>query len=103
MPGPAICVPTGSADQMTTRRIGVSCLPRMRAVVVIPTLNACALLAEAVASIERQTVPVELVVVDNGSTDGTLQMLEERFPGADVVRNAENMGFGPAVNRGAAR
>lgn len=75
----------------------------MRAVVVIPTLNACALLAEAVDSIERQTVPLELVVVDNGSTDGTLQMLEEQFPRVSVVRNAENMGFGRAVNRGAAR
>ena len=40
----------------------------MRAVVVIPTLNACGLLAEAVASIEAQTVPVEIIVVDNAST-----------------------------------
>ncbi len=54
---------------------------RMRAVVVIPTLNACGLLAEAVASIEAQTVPVEIIVVDNASSDGTLEMLATRFRG----------------------
>ena len=75
----------------------------MRAVVVIPTLNACGLLAEAVASVEAQTVPVEIVVVDNASSDGTLEMLAARFPRVTVVRNTENLGFGRAVNRGAAR
>ena len=74
----------------------------MRAVVVIPTLNACGLLAEAVASIEAQTVPVETIVVDNASSDGTLEMLAARFPQVAVVRNTENLGFGRAVNRGAA-
>jgi N-acetylglucosaminyl-diphospho-decaprenol L-rhamnosyltransferase len=74
----------------------------MRAVVVIPTLNACELLAEAVASIEAQTVPVDTIVVDNASSDGTLEMLSARFPRVSVVRNTENLGFGRAVNRGAA-
>ncbi len=74
----------------------------MRAVVVIPTLNACELLAEAVASVEAQTVPVEIVVVDNASSDGTLEVLATRFPRVTVVRNPENFGFGRAVNRGAA-
>lgn len=74
----------------------------MRAVVVIPTLNASALLAEALASIEAQTVPVEVIVVDNASTDGTLEMLATRFSRLTVIRNEENIGFGRAVNRGAA-
>jgi N-acetylglucosaminyl-diphospho-decaprenol L-rhamnosyltransferase len=74
----------------------------MRAVVVIPTLDACALLAEALASLEAQSVPFDVVVVDNASSDGTLEMLAARFPGVTVVRNEENLGFGRAVNRGAA-
>lgn len=74
----------------------------MRAVVVIPTLNARELLAETLASIEAQTVPAEIVVVDNASSDGTGEMLAERFPRVTVVRNSENLGFGRAVNRGAA-
>ena len=74
----------------------------MRAVVVIPTLNARELLAEAVASLEAQTVPVEIVVVDNASSDGTAEMLADRFPRVTVVENVENFGFGRAVNRGVA-
>ena len=72
----------------------------MRPVVVIPTFNARDLLEEALGSIEAQTVPVEIVVVDNASTDGTLELLADRFPQVTVVRNSSNMGFGRAVNRG---
>ena len=74
----------------------------MRAVVVIPTLNARELLAEAIASVEAQTVPVQIIVVDNASSDGTAEMLADRFPQATVVPNEENLGFGRAVNRGVA-
>ena len=73
----------------------------MRAVAVIPTLNACELLSAAVASLEAQTVPVEVVVVDNASSDGSREMLAARYPHVIVVPNAENLGFGRAVNRGA--
>ena len=62
---------------------------RVRAVVVIPTFNARDLLADALASIETQTVPAEIVVVDNASTDGTVEMLEARFPRVTVVRNPD--------------
>jgi GT2 family glycosyltransferase len=74
----------------------------MRAVVVIPTLNASGLLAKAVASLEAQAAHVKIVVADNVSTDGTLEMLAARFPRVTVVANTENLGFGRAVNRGAA-
>jgi GT2 family glycosyltransferase len=46
---------------------------------------------------------VELVVVDNGSSDGTreyLAALAERDSRVRVLRNDENCGFGPAVNQG---
>jgi N-acetylglucosaminyl-diphospho-decaprenol L-rhamnosyltransferase len=73
----------------------------MRATVVIPTLNARELLADALESLGRQTVDAAVVVVDNGSTDGTAEMLAERFPDVRVVRNETNLGFGRAVNRAA--
>ena len=74
----------------------------MRATVVIPTLNARNLLAEALEHLEAQTVPHDIVVVDNASTDGTSELLAERFPDVRVVRMDENLGFGRAVNRGVA-
>ncbi len=43
---------------------------------------------------------VEVVVSDNGSTDGTLQMLRECYAGrVNVIENHENLGFGAGVNR----
>ena len=74
----------------------------MRAVVVIPTFNARDLLADAVASIASQTVPADVVVVDNASTDGTADLFAAGFPRVTVVRNDENLGFGRAVNAGVA-
>ena len=45
--------------------------------VVIPTFNGLAYLAETIDSVRRQTYPnIELVIVDGGSTDGTLAWLE---------------------------
>jgi GT2 family glycosyltransferase len=74
----------------------------MRATVVIPTLNASRLLAEALDRLELQTVEHDVVVVDNASIDGTAELLAERFPRVRIVRMDENLGFGRAVNRGAA-
>jgi GT2 family glycosyltransferase len=68
---------------------------------VIPTFNGRHLLGECLAAVEAQTRPPEqVVVVDNGSTDGTAAWVRERFPRAVVVRNERNRGFAAAVNRG---
>ena len=51
-------------------------------------------------------VPVEIIVVDNGSTDGIPEALDRAYADDDRVRlvyNRANLGFGPAVNRGAAQ
>jgi GT2 family glycosyltransferase len=44
----------------------------------------------------------ELIVVDNGSTDGTAEAVEALAPDARVVRAGENLGFAGGCNRGAA-
>ena len=43
---------------------------------------------------------VEIVVVDNGSTDGTAAFLAEAYPQVRVIALPSNLGFGAAVNRG---
>lgn len=71
---------------------------RNRAAVVIPTLNARDLLAQALESLAAQTMHADVHVIDNGSTDGTSEMVRERFPEVNLTRNEENRGFGRPIN-----
>jgi GT2 family glycosyltransferase len=68
----------------------------------MPTLDARDLLRDALASLEHQTLAAEVVVVDNASTDGSAEMVAQEFPRVRLVQCSENLGFGRAVNRGAA-
>ena len=65
---------------------------------VIPTLDARELVAEALESLGRQTLAPRVVVVDNGSSDGTADMVRSRFPDVRLVRHEQNLGFGRAIN-----
>lgn len=69
----------------------------MRISVIIPTYNRAHLLRRALGSIVAQTVDVdEIIVVDDGSTDDTRQMLEESYP---FVRYVHQPNAGAAVAR----
>ncbi|MDH6196778.1 N-acetylglucosaminyl-diphospho-decaprenol L-rhamnosyltransferase [Mycobacterium frederiksbergense] len=46
--------------------------------------------------------PVTVVVADNGSTDGSPEAAEQRYPNVHLLRTGGNLGYGSAVNRGAA-
>jgi N-acetylglucosaminyl-diphospho-decaprenol L-rhamnosyltransferase len=70
--------------------------------VVIPHLNRAGALRRALDALGEQTVPVSITVVDNGSTDGSLEMLVSDFPEVRTVALDRNLGFGAAVNRGVA-
>ncbi|CCG04955.1 glycosyltransferase family 2 protein [Blastococcus saxobsidens] len=48
------------------------------------------------------TRPVEVVLADNGSTDGTPQRAAARYPHVRVLPTGGNVGYGPAVNAGLA-
>ena len=67
--------------------------------IVTPVLNGARFLPEAVASIQAQDYPrIEHIVVDGGSTDGTLDLLE-RTPGI-VWITGKDRGMYDAINRG---
>jgi GT2 family glycosyltransferase len=66
---------------------------------IVPVWNGRDLLAGLLASLDAQTLPVgELLVVDNGSTDGAPELA--RAHGARVILMGRNCGFAAAVNRG---
>ena len=68
--------------------------------VVIPTWNGWEMLERCLVTLANQTAEHTVIVVDNGSSDGTVQRARERFPAVTLVELPENLGFGRAVNRG---
>ena len=71
----------------------------MRPVVYIPNYNGAARLGRALRSLREQTRPVDVVVVDNGSSDNSVELLHEEFPEVALLALERNLGFGPALNR----
>ena len=76
-------------------------MPECTLSVVIVSWNVRDLLANCLESLERETVsiPCEVFVVDNKSSDGTLDMVRARFPRVRIIANAENVGFSRANNQ----
>ncbi len=68
---------------------------------VKPDGSARALLKETLDSLLKMTYPhVTLAVVDNGSTDGSLEMVREEYPGVLLIANGANLGVGEGYNVG---
>ncbi len=42
----------------------------------------------------------EIIVIDNGSSDGTIEMLSNEFPHVNIIRNQNNIGVARARNQG---
>ena len=67
--------------------------------IIIPTFNKLDLTQQCVASIREYTdIPHELLIVDNGSSDGTAAWAQAE--GLAVIANEENLGFPRACNQG---
>jgi GT2 family glycosyltransferase len=72
-----------------------------RGAVVVVSYNTCADLLCCLSALETNvTVPVEIVVVDNASSDGSAAAVRAAFPDARVLENEQNVGFSRANNRG---
>lgn len=73
------------------------------ALVVIVTYNHRPELERCLASLgDWEAEGLEVAVCDNASTDGTLEWVQAAYPQVRAIANAENVGFGRAVNRAVA-
>ena len=71
--------------------------------VVIVNWNSQSDLAACLASMREQAhEPLELIVIDNGSEDGSAEMVRRDFPEVKLLAETENLGFAEACNRGIA-
>ncbi|MGO9963177.1 MAG: glycosyltransferase family 2 protein [Acidimicrobiales bacterium] len=69
---------------------------------VVVNYNAGFALSDCVASLRREAIET-IVVVDNGSTDNSLEGLASKYPAVPVFHTGKNLGFGGGVNYGARR
>jgi GT2 family glycosyltransferase/glycosyltransferase involved in cell wall biosynthesis len=68
--------------------------------IVIPSRNGRELLANMLPALLPQLGRGEIIVSDNGSTDGTAEWLAQRYPEVRVIRTAAPLSFARAVNLG---
>jgi GT2 family glycosyltransferase len=71
--------------------------------IIIVNYNTKYLLFNCLKSIYEQTkgIDFEIIVSDNGSSDGSIEMMREYFPDVIIIENHANLGFGTANNRAA--
>ena len=69
--------------------------------IVITTKNRKEDLRRALSSCLRQTITSELIVIDDGSTDGTEELVRKEFPTVRIVREEVSKGYIVQRNRGA--
>ena len=72
----------------------------MKISVVIPTFNRISLVARAIDSVLKQSLnPYEIIVVDDGSEDGTSEMIQNKYNSIKLIRQ-QNNGVSAARNKG---
>lgn len=75
----------------------------MNIYVVIVTYNPKKWIDKCLASLRESSIPLITIVIDNGSTDGSQDIIKEKYPEIDFIESHENLGFGRANNIGIKR
>ena len=69
--------------------------------IIIPNWNGRNLLKTCLDSLQNQSSRCfHIIVVDNGSTDGSVSCIEQHYPQVEIIALPENRGFSAAVNLG---
>lgn len=72
----------------------------MKVSIIIPNYNGKDELVENLPSVMASAKDSEIIVVDDASNDGSIDMLEKKFPTISLIRKKENKGFASSVNEG---
>lgn len=72
----------------------------MKAYIVVANWNGKDLIKKCLDSLQQQSYSAEIVVVDNGSVDGSVELIEKEYPEIHLIKEGKNHGFAGGVNIG---
>lgn len=70
---------------------------------VVPNWNGADHLAACLDSLLEQSLQPQIIVIDNGSSDGSVELVEKRYPAVELIRHDRNRGYAGGVNPGLRR
>src|SRR5687768_2612362 len=77
---------------------------QMQLSVIIVNYNVREFLEQCLISVQKALTSLnneaEIIVIDNNSSDGSIEYLQPKFPGVKFISNKENIGFAKACNQG---
>ena len=72
----------------------------MKTLTIIVAYNGLQWYDRCLGSLQRSTIPVDIMVVDNASQDGSADWIAAHYPEINLIRSDKNLGFGQANNIG---
>ncbi|MBK5721754.1 glycosyltransferase family 2 protein [Dysgonomonas sp. Marseille-P4677] len=72
----------------------------MKIIVIVVTYNGMKWYKKCFDSLIESTIPLETIIIDNNSSDGSTQFIKESYPEFKLIENDTNLGFGKANNIG---
>jgi len=76
------------------------CMKKNNILVVIVAYNSMKWIKRCYDSLRNSSIPCDVITIDNGSTDGTQQFLQDNYPEVELHISNKNLGFGKANNIG---
>lgn len=73
---------------------------KIKIAIVVPNWNGKDTLGDCLDSLLNQSYPAKIIVVENGSTDGSAEFLKENYPTVTTLPQPKNLGFAGGVNVG---
>lgn len=73
---------------------------KIKVAVVIPNWNGEEMISKTIDSLLVQSYKHQIIVVDNGSIDDSVAVIEENFPEVIILKNSRNLGYAGGVNTG---
>ena len=72
----------------------------MKVMVIVVTYNGEKWIDKCFGSLKESSIPLQLLAIDNASSDNTISLIKNRFPEVEIIETGANLGFGKANNIG---